>query len=193
MFHVESTERCPRTPVLLFALAEAGLPFEIEIRLDGYFEQNHREPGPRFDAGDGPRIGLSELLDTVRTLPGLRSPSSDEAERADGWFRRLELVRGVMPRLAGAKRAGQEPAAADLAVVRAFTADLEASLEIGPWIGGDTFSSADIALSFVGFLSRVGLPLGPRTRQWLARVQTRPSWQQVVERFPSAAGLAAPA
>lgn len=187
MFQVESTARCPRTPVLLLALAEAGVAFEIVVRPDGYFEHNHGEPGPRFDAGDGPRIGLAALLETVRTLPGL-----GDADGADRWFRKFEAVRGVMPRLAAAARAGQPPAAADLDVVTGFVADLETSLGTGLWVAGENFSAADVALSFVAFLRRVGLDIGPRTHQWLARVHARASWQQVVERFPSAAELAAP-
>lgn len=192
MFHIESTAHCPRTPVLLLALAEAGLPFEIELRPDGYFEQNHGEPGPRFDGPDGPRIGLSALLETVRTLPALRPASDQDAQRVDTWFPKLEVLRAAMPRIVAAKRTGQAPAPDDVALAAQFVAELEASLETHPWVAGDSFSSADVALSFVGFLGRVGLAIGPRAAQWLARIHARPAWHQVVDRFGHAASLAAP-
>lgn len=186
MFHIETTARCPRTPVLLFALAEAGAPFEVEIRPDGYFEETYREPGPRFDGGDGPRLGLSPLLEVVRTLAGLRPEGPEAAARADAWFAELEDVRAAMPKIVGARRAGREPAAEDLAVVQAFVGALEERLEASPWTSGDAFSSSDVGLSFVGFLSRVGLPVGARTREWLARVRSRPAWAEVLARYPSA-------
>lgn len=189
MFHIESTAQCPRTPVLLLGLVEASVGFEIEIRPDGWFEQNHGEAGPRFTGPDGVRIGLAAVLDTVQTLPGLVPPSADEAERANAWFPKLTAVRAVMPRLIAAKRAGQVPADADVAVATQFVADLETSLETRPWLAGETFSSADVALSFVGFFVRLGLAFGPRTADWLARVHARPSWREVVQRFPFAATL----
>ena len=61
---------------------------------------------------------------------------------------------------------------------------LEAELAKATWFVGESFSAADIQMSFpVEALSaRLGLARYPRLQAWLDRIHARPAWQRALER-----------
>ena len=62
---------------------------------------------------------------------------------------------------------------------------MEAELEKSPWFAGDSFSAADIQMSFPleAARSRAGLDQSrPRLLDFLERIQQRPAYQRAVER-----------
>nr|WP_305123136.1 glutathione S-transferase [Roseomonas sp. GC11] len=60
---------------------------------------------------------------------------------------------------------------------------MEAALEQG-WFAGDSFSAADIQMSFPveAAASRFGLAACPRLAAWLERIQSRPAYRRALER-----------
>ena len=60
---------------------------------------------------------------------------------------------------------------------------LEDSLQKNPWFAGQTFSAADIQMSFpvVALLSRGGINDLPNLQNWFKKVQMRPAWQRAIE------------
>lgn len=191
VLHIETTAGCPRTPVLLLALEEVGAAYRVELRPHGWFDVHHGGPGPALHVDGEVRVGLEPLLEHVRQLPGLR-PGADDLARADRWFDRLAALRRTIARIGAARRAGAAPAAEDLASVAGFTAMLEDELGARAWLGGDSPCAADIALSFLGVLAKMGVALGPRATGWLARLHGREAWLRVRAAFPGAAALELP-
>jgi glutathione S-transferase len=60
----------------------------------------------------------------------------------------------------------------------------ESELGKWPWFAGEEFSAADIQMSFPleAAAARAGLPLGPRTRQFLDTIHGRPAYARALER-----------
>lgn len=70
---------------------------------------------------------------------------------------------------------------------------IESELARRPWFAGDTFSMADVQMSFPIFalLARGGIDDLPQTKAWQKRVEMRPAWQRAIEQggpfdFPGA-------
>ena len=68
--------------------------------------------------------------------------------------------------------------------------DMDAVLAEQPWLAGDVFTLADIAiLPYVWRLERLGLARMwkgyPRVADWLSRAKARPSWDLSMEAYPS--------
>jgi len=61
---------------------------------------------------------------------------------------------------------------------------LESELARGAWFAGDTFSAADIQMSFPveAMAARLGLDARPRLADWLARIHARPAYARALER-----------
>ncbi len=62
---------------------------------------------------------------------------------------------------------------------------MEAELAKSAWFAGDTFSAADIQMSFVveGSAARGGLDQGyPKLLSWLERIHARPAYQRALEK-----------
>jgi glutathione S-transferase len=71
--------------------------------------------------------------------------------------------------------------------------EMDAALTISPWLAGDDFSLADIAIQpYVWRLERLGLNRMwadlPGVADWLARSKERPSWDAAMEAYPSLVG-----
>lgn len=69
-------------------------------------------------------------------------------------------------------------------------AEMEKTLSTRPWLAGDAFSLAECALApYVLRLDRLGLSgmwsERPGVAAWYARLQTRKSWAQAIEAYPS--------
>lgn len=189
MVRIESTRACVRTPVLLLALEEAGRPYVVEHREEGWFDAHHGQAGPVVHVGDEVHVGLDAMLELVRTLPSLRPDDPAAVVRSDAWFVRLRELRPVIARVASARRQGVEPDAEDLGTVRRMIALLDAETLERPWVGGERLSAADVALTVLGGATRMGLPLPPRVHDLLVRLQARATWARVREVFPAAVAL----
>ena len=68
--------------------------------------------------------------------------------------------------------------------------DMEKALAADPWLAGEAFSLADIAiLPYVWRLERLGLArmwaAMPHVAGWFARAKARPSWDRAMEAYPS--------
>lgn len=76
---------------------------------------------------------------------------------------------------------GDAYANAELARVLAY---IESKLEPGPWLLGDTFTAADIQLSFVAELAGYigSIADYPRITDWLERCTTRPGFQRTLSK-----------
>jgi glutathione S-transferase len=67
--------------------------------------------------------------------------------------------------------------------------EMEATLEQRPWLAGDQFTLADIALiPYIERLDRLGFsrlwnPTRPKVRAWLARMRARPSFASAITAF----------
>jgi glutathione S-transferase len=53
-----------------------------------------------------------------------------------------------------------------------------------PWFAGDSFTAADVQMSFSveGAVARVGGGISPRLTEWLAKIQARPAYRKAIER-----------
>lgn len=60
---------------------------------------------------------------------------------------------------------------------------LDDSLQKNPWFAGQTFSAADIQMSFpvVALLARGGINDLPNLQNWFNKVQQRPAWQRAIQ------------
>jgi glutathione S-transferase len=60
---------------------------------------------------------------------------------------------------------------------------LEDSLQKNPWFAGQSFSGADIQMSFpvIALLARGGINDLPNLRNWANKVQMRPAWQRAIQ------------
>jgi glutathione S-transferase len=56
------------------------------------------------------------------------------------------------------------------------------SLASGPWLLGESFSGADIQMSFVGEALRAGRAAFPNIDAWVRRFQARPAYRRALER-----------
>jgi glutathione S-transferase len=67
--------------------------------------------------------------------------------------------------------------------------EMEAALDNGPWLAGDQFTLADIAvIPYIERLDRLGLsrfwnPARPKVGAWLARMRARPSFAAAITAF----------
>lgn len=75
--------------------------------------------------------------------------------------------------------------------------DMQAALETGAWLVGDSYGLADIALTaYVDRLERLAMDglwtqRAPRVADWLAAVRARPSYREAIENFVPAEFAAA--
>lgn len=60
---------------------------------------------------------------------------------------------------------------------------LDDSLQKNPWFAGQSFSAADIQMSFpvVALLARGGINDLPNLQNWFKKVQQRPAWQRAIQ------------
>jgi len=52
------------------------------------------------------------------------------------------------------------------------------------WFAGDTFTAADVQMSYPveGAIARAGNVISPKLTEWLARIQARPAYRRAIER-----------
>jgi glutathione S-transferase len=70
--------------------------------------------------------------------------------------------------------------------------DIEAALEVGPWLAGSTYSLADVGYTpYAWRLEHLGLGFlfGPRTADWAGRLKARPSFATAMEKWVNAGYL----
>ena len=61
---------------------------------------------------------------------------------------------------------------------------MEAELAKGGWFAGASFTAADVMMSFPmeAALTRGGLDVSPKLKEWVARIQARPAYQAALQR-----------
>lgn len=181
--HVTSTANCPRTPVLLLALEESERSYQLELVEDGWFQRHHGAPGPLVVDGAHTGLGMDVVLEVLVDTAAL-APDPDAARLRDRWIAALRATQGVLARIAEARRSGNvDPA--DVAALHGFVGEVEAALGARPWLSGDAFGAADVALVPIARMGRFGVPLGPNVRAWLERIRARPAWSRVAAALPT--------
>ncbi len=189
-------------------LAERGIPAEIvpvdlgtkEQFSDAYVAINPRRVVPTLVLANGTAIGevpaIIRYLDEAFPENPLNGTTPEEKALVQMWERRMELegfaavmetARNTFASLAGRAIAGphdydQIPAIAERGKlrIRDFYADLEQRLVESRFVGGDTFSIADItAVVTIDFATKaLSLPIpeaSHTTQRWYDGVSARPS------------------
>ena len=61
---------------------------------------------------------------------------------------------------------------------------MEAELAKGGWFAGESFTAADVMMSFPveAAATRGGLDVSPKLKEWVARIQARPAYQAALQR-----------
>ena len=61
---------------------------------------------------------------------------------------------------------------------------MEAELAKGGWFAGESFTAADVMMSFPveAAVLRGGLDVSPKLKEWVARIQARPAYQAALQR-----------
>jgi glutathione S-transferase len=61
---------------------------------------------------------------------------------------------------------------------------IEAELKERPWFTGESFSAADVMMSFPleAANARIGLGARARTKDWLSRIHARPAYQAALQK-----------
>ena len=100
-------------------------------------------------------------------------------------FERLGKARGpffikpIMRRIAA-----QGQAAVTVPQLKRHADYIESELAMRPWFAGETFSAADIQMSYPlqALQGRVGIAGQPLIQSWLGRIQDRPAYQRAQQR-----------
>ena len=200
LHHIWLSAQCRKVRV---ALSEKGITFSMTVepvweRRESFLAVNPAGEVPVLVQDGTPICGhtvITEFLeDSIAEPPLLPAAPGDRAEvrRLTDWFDR-KFQEEVHDQLVGEKvmkrflRLGQP----DSAAIRAGLSNLHQHLEYitwlsdrRRWLGGDTFSIADIAaatqLSCVDYLGDVPWSDYPEAKNWYARVKSRPSFRPLL-------------
>ncbi len=185
-------------------LAEKGLDFEMKVenlwqRRPEFLALNPAGDVPVLIEEDGRALAdsaaIAEYLEEIVPLPPLipgDAGARAEVRRLVQWFD-VKFHREVTENLVGEKimkrflRAG----APDSRAIRAGRHNIHTHLdyiawlaERRPWLAGDDFSLADVAaaahVSAVDYLGDVPWAEHPESKDWYARVKSRPSFRAVL-------------
>ncbi len=192
----------PNPRLVRMFMLEKGIeiPFE-EIDIMGgenrrapYLERNPGGQMPCLELDDGTPIAetltICEYLEDKKPSPALIGANAEEKAQTRMWLRRVEL--GITEHLYNGFRFADAlamfkdrvhviPQAADdlKAIVQEKLAWLDGLLGDKPWIVGDRFTLADIALfAALEFGATVGQAYDPELKKldaWFGRVRARPS------------------
>ncbi len=192
----------PNPRLVRMFIAEKGIEIpteEIDImaganRQPPYADRNPFGQLPALELDDGELICettvICEYLEERHPTPVLIGSSPEERAETRMWTRRAVL--NVIEPMSSGFRFGEgldmfkdrmrnlPDAAADFkALAHDGLEKFDALIGNGPWIVGDRFSLADIALySLMDFFGTVGQPLDPELKNvsaWFERVNARPS------------------
>ncbi len=201
LYHLWLSPFCRKVRI---ALAEKGLDFEMKVenlweRRPEFLAMNPAGDVPVLIEDDGRVLAdstaIAEYLE--ETFPLTPLVPGDARERAEvrrlvGWFD-VKFNREVTENLVGEKmmkrflRTG-EP---DSRAIRAGRHNIQTHLdyiawlaERRPWLAGDDFSLADLAaashVSAVDYLGDVPWAEYPGSKDWYARVKSRPSFRAIL-------------
>ncbi|MFN4090369.1 MAG: glutathione S-transferase family protein [Alphaproteobacteria bacterium] len=201
LYHIPLSPYCRKVRI---ALREKGIEADLEAepvweRRDPFLELNTAGTVPVYVDDDGTAIcdsaAICEYLEEVQPEPILigRSPAERaETRRLIAWFDG-KFAREVTDQLYGEKvvkrmlRTGEPSSAA----IRAGKVNVVYHLEYVAWLterrnwlGGDSFSLADIAaaahLSTIDFLGDVPWDRVEGAKQWYQRIKSRPSFRPLL-------------
>jgi glutathione S-transferase len=181
MIVLETTARCVRVPIVLFALEEAGLEYRIETRPSGWFLERHLTAGPRVIDGEIEVLELDAILrHLARTSRNQDLFSSDPRELAeiDRW---MELQAALRAAIAAKDRAE---------VIRRRIDALDRALDGKPYLLG-RFTIADCPAAMLVRASEAGIDLGQRNLPaYVERLTARPAFSSALKRVGALAEAA---
>lgn len=185
---VSTTRSCRNTPRVLFALEEAGAPYEVHVKRDGWFEGEHGRAGPMLEEGALRLFEVNAILRYVARTRGALWPA-DPAGRAmvDMWMDfSLATLR---PALLHVIRQPDADTRRGLAAVLGF---LDRALGERPWLLGEP-TIADLAYATLNRLPGIDAMTAdlPRFRAWQARLHERPAFARATRRVAGLAEVAA--
>ena len=194
----------PNSRKVRLALKEKGLEFDLQVekiweRREAFLALNPAGQVPVLVEADGSAVvdgqAICEYLDEAypdRPLIGFDPPARAETRRLVAWFDH-KFGREVTENLVDEKLMKRfmgmgEP---NSAAIHAGQHNLHYHLDyIGylserrNWLGGETFSLADIAaaaqLSCIDYLGDVPWEQHPQAKEWYARIKSRPAFRPLL-------------
>lgn len=188
-----------RSQRVLWLLEELELPYEIKAYQR---DATTRLAPPELKAvhplgkspvlGDGDRVVIESgaIVDYVvrrhgggRLQPASDSPAYDQYQQwlhyAEGSAMLPLMLKLYVGRLGEAGAPLSPRIDSEIANHIGF---VNRSLAAGPWLMGESFSAADIQMSFVGEALRAGRSAFPNIDAWVRRFQARPAYRRALER-----------
>lgn len=188
-----------RSQRVLWLLEELELPYEIKAYQR---DATTRLAPPELKAvhplgkspvlGDGDRVVIESgaIVDYVirrhgggRLQPAPDSPAFDQYQQwlhyAEGSAMLPLMLKLYVGRLGEAGAPLSPRIDSEIANHIGF---VNRSLSGGPWLLGESFSGADIQMSFVGEALRAGRSAFPNIDAWVRRFQARPAYRRALER-----------
>jgi glutathione S-transferase len=187
MIRLKTTARCLRTPDVVMALEELGVPYELERVAEGYFGATFGRPGPQLLDGE---LSIFEPAAIIRHLARQHAPFADgEACRADQWMDfAISQLRPALGRLGTQRRATGGGAPATIAdetgrVMSALSA-IDGGVRDREYLLG-RFTVVDCSFCLLAMLPTFGLDLTPfpALSAYRARLVERPSWTRTMARL----------
>lgn len=190
-----------RSQRVLWLLEELGLPYEIK-RYERDAKTNLAPPelkaitplGKSPVIQDGPHTLLESgaILDYLIRRHGDGRLQPDPATATyDEYVQWLHFAEGsaMLPLMLNLYVGRLGEAGAPLqpridAEVANYLGYLDSTLGRSPYLVGETFTAADIQMSFIGEIAKAFGKLGsyPNVAAWVARFQARPAYKQAIER-----------
>jgi glutathione S-transferase len=186
-----------RSHRIIWLMEELGLDYEIRR----YWKTDRRVAPPDLEAAhplgkapmltDGPRtlIESGAIIDyVVRRHGGGRLAPPTDSPAFDDYQQWLHYAEGsAMPALTArfhAGLSGQTPGRRIEREVDRHLAYVDAALDGANWLLGETFSAADIQLSYFAEVAAFSRRLAPyrHAQAWIERCQARPAYRAAVER-----------
>ena len=191
MIRLETTPRCGRTPDVVLALEELGVPYELVQQNEGHFTETYGRMGPLLRDGE---LAVFEPTAIIRHLGRTHGPAAAlpdgaaEHAQVDGF---MDLVysqlRPALARLGPALMAsgGGNPAviAEEMGRLNGVLKYLERTLSDREFLLG-RFTVADCTLTLLPMLVQRGFDFSahPAVVRYVARLTARPSWAKMSAR-----------
>jgi glutathione S-transferase len=188
MLTLETTARCGRTPDVVFALEELGVPYELVQRSEGHFTGTYGRMGPLLRDGE---LELFEPPAMLRHLARRHGPSAlladgpTELAQSDAWMDFVySQLRPALGRLGTQRMApgGGNPAviAEELGKLTGVLKVADKTLHEREFLLG-RFTLADCTFSLLPMVARVGFDLSPYPGLdgYRARLTARPAFARM--------------